>query len=56
MMDWQAWIVALIFAWAVYTVYRTLIPKKGSAGCASGDCACGPAEPKKGFQLKSLFK
>lgn len=40
-MDWQIIVVSLIVVWAVYTLYRHFAPKKG-AGCASGDCGCGP--------------
>ncbi len=44
-MNWQEWIVGAVFFWALWTLFRVLWPKK-DAGCATGDCACGPNEVK----------
>lgn len=41
-MNWQELVVGAIFFWAVWTIVRVFVPRKKSAGCASGDCACGP--------------
>ncbi|NVK05240.1 MAG: hypothetical protein HWD92_10470 [Flavobacteriia bacterium] len=46
-MDWQTYIVGVVFFWAIWTIFRVLVPKKGKVGCASGDCACGPEVKKK---------
>lgn len=52
LMNWQGAVVALVFAWAVWQLYRILFPAKGSRkNCGSSGAACGCEEPEKPRRL-----